>query len=104
MARTQVQINRIHADKSARPGKVYVGPSNVFYVGSKLGHLIQESTLLGEVGGTTLRSVINSIGDYSREELIEILISVADKVDQIEFEDYKKEAKCFTIAMATALG
>ena len=105
MARSQAQIDRIHADKSASSGKIYIGPMNVFYVGSKLGHLIQESTVLGEVGGTTLRTVLNSIGYYSREEVIEILTAVADKLDNSEFEEYKKTAatKCFTIAMSITL-
>lgn len=103
MAYTQQQIDRLHADQAARPGFIYTGPKNVLYVGSKLGHLIQESPVSGEVTGTTLKLLISKIGDYSREEIIEILGSIADKLDKSEFEDYKTEAKCFTIAMSTVL-
>lgn len=103
MAYTQQQIDRIHADKSAKAGFIYAGPNKTLYVGSQLGHLIQESYVNGEASGTTLRLLINNIGQYSREEIVEILTSVSEKLDKTEFEDYKKEAKCFTIAMSIAL-
>ncbi len=100
---TQEQINRIHADKTAILGKIYTGPNGVLYSGTKGGYLIQEQTLNGDLKGTTLRAVISQIGNYSTEELSEILISVANKLDKSEFEKYKPEAKCFAIAMAAAL-
>ena len=103
MAKTQDEIDRIHADRTAITGKIYIGPNNVYYSGSRIGHLIQESTLAGNITGTTLRSVVSNIGDYTTEEVVTILALVADKLDTSTFDLYVAEAKCFTVAMAVAL-
>jgi hypothetical protein len=73
MAKTQAQIDRIHQDRTAIAGRVYEGPKQVLYVGSKKGHLIQETFLRGDVEGTSLNSRIKSLGKYSTEEIEEIL-------------------------------
>ena len=103
MAYTQDQIDRIHQRRIAKYGKIYKAQDGVLYTGSKKGHLIQESPVSGDASGTTLRLLIENIGSYTTIEVIEILESVADKLDKDEFEEYKKEAKCFTIAMSVAL-
>jgi hypothetical protein len=104
MAKTEQEIRNIHTNKRAIYNKIYIGPNNVMYVGLRSGALQQGSDMKGEVIGNTLRSIINNIGSYTRDELITILGEVANKVDTVDFEEYKKEAKCFTIATAIALG
>lgn len=99
----QKEIDRIHLNKAAKSGKIYTGPKNILYYGHPNGHLVQQDQMSGDVIGTTLRSVVAKIGDYSVEELTEILESIADMISREEFEEYKQEAKCFTITMATAL-
>lgn len=99
----QKQIDQIHLNKRAVEGKIYTGPKNILYYGHPNGHLVQQDLMSGDIIGTTLRSVVARIGDYTVEELTEILESIADMVTREEFEEYKKEAKCFTMAMSIAL-
>ena len=81
MAKTQTQIDKIHESRTAKPGKIYTGPKGVLYVGSKKGHLIQESFLRGDVQGTTLNSKISKIGGYTIEELEDLLESIEDFIE-----------------------
>ena len=103
MALTKADIDRLHRNRQATPGKIYKDTLGNLYSGTKDKGLHRESILSGELVGTTLSSIINNIGEYSREEIIELLSLIRDKVDQTEFDEFKKEAKCFSVAMGIAL-
>lgn len=103
MALTKADIDKLHRNKQATPGKIYKDTLGNLYSGTKDKGLHRESILSGELVGTTLSSIINGIGDYSREEIIELLSLINDKLDKSEFEEYKKEAKCFSVAMGIVL-
>jgi hypothetical protein len=85
MAKTQEQIDRIHASRTAVPGRIYTGPNGVRYSGSRLGHLTQEANMAGDVVGTTLQSKVNSLGKYSISEVEELLDGIRDEVPYFEF-------------------
>jgi hypothetical protein len=91
--KTQAQIDRIHESKTATPGKVYIGPRGVRYVGSKKGHLIQEQYLRGDVNGTTLNSRIDTIGKYTVQELEELLEALQEQVEEEVSEEGDKHFK-----------
>tara|TARA_R110000765_G_scaffold386217_1_gene478203 strand:+ start:1428 stop:2000 length:573 start_codon:yes stop_codon:yes gene_type:complete len=79
MSSTQIQIESIHTSRKARSGKVYTGPGNVRYSGSKLGHLIQEALMEGDVDGTTLKSRIARLGKFSVKEIEDAIDSIGSK-------------------------
>ena len=74
MAYSQQQIDRIHSQRLAVAGRIYLGPKGVLYSGSKLGHLIQEEVLGGDLRGTTLAAKLN-LGEYNIEDLVDLLDS-----------------------------
>lgn len=99
MAYSQAQIDDFHKKRKAVPGKLYIGPKNVLYIGTLEGYLLRENPVKGEVTGTTLKTIINSFDKYSREELLALLALI------IEHEEIlpTKADKCFALAMSIAL-
>jgi hypothetical protein len=100
---TKSQIRRIHSLRQAVKDQLYQQDSGELFVGTAEGYLKREIRVIGDVAGTSLQSSVERIGDYTTSEAVAILEDVANKLDKEEFEEYKKEAKCFTIAMAVAL-
>ena len=104
---TERQLKRIHSLRQAKRGVFYKGQDGTLYIGTKEGALKREIALSGDTEGTSLNSSVEMVGGVSSSELIERLEKVEEtlpeKVDDEDFESYKKENKCFTIAMAVAL-
>ena len=71
--KTKQEIDKINLDKKAVYGKIYIGPGNTFYIGSREGALIRESPLEGDLNGTTLRNKIGNLGKYTVKEIENIL-------------------------------
>jgi len=101
------EIERIHNTRIAVPGRIYEDVNRVKYVGTKNKRLDIQKALSGDATGTTLGSSVDFIAGVSSTELIKrieiIEETLPEKVDETEFEEYKKQAKCFAVAMSIAL-
>lgn len=106
-------INKIHSMRQGVDGQVYRTIEGDEYIGLPSGFLRREQQTRGEIGGTSLKSGVKSIGKYSRKEVLSLLDEVAnnnwatndgtEKAIEIAIEAAKKETKCFSIAMSVAL-
>ena len=80
------------------------------YRGTAKGFLERQVNVTGDVEGNTLGSSVAKVGGVSSSNLIKRLKAVEDalpgKVDDTDFEEYKKTAasKCYAVAMSIALG
>lgn len=98
-----VELERLHRTRTAVNGKVYEDVNRVKYIGNPQGFLERQKDLKGDVTNNTLGSSVEQVGDYSTEGLMNKLDEIDTKVEQEEFEEYKKQAKCFAIAMSITL-
>jgi hypothetical protein len=102
-----VELERLHRTRRAVNGRVYEDINRVKYTGTPEGFIERQVNVAGDVEGNTLGSSVNTVGGVSSTELISRLEKVEntlpEKVDETDFEKYKQEAKCFSIAMAVAL-
>ena len=71
------------------------------YSGSKEGILQKEILVRGKIAGTSLKTAIAHLGYYIRKELLTLLGYIENMITREEFEKYKDDNKCFTIAGAT---
>lgn len=77
------KLRHIHINKLAVEGKIYTEDGR-YYIGQSDGTLKVEQYLNGDLSGTTLRSIVSQIGDYTTDELITLLESLRDDISDIE--------------------
>ena len=97
------EISKIHASKKAVFGQFYEDADGNLYIGRADGYLKKEIATRGEVAGTSLQTVIENMGDYSREQILALLASIENLATKEELADAVTEAKCFSVAMSLAL-
>jgi uncharacterized protein Smg (DUF494 family) len=100
---TQEEIDKIHSKKQAVHNQLYGGPGDTVYIGRLDGYLEKAIDLQGEVGGSTLATLVNSIGNFSREEIVTLLGSIENLATKEELASEVKKLKCFNLAMSVAL-
>ena len=100
---TQEELDKIHVQRQAIDGTFYGGPNDDLYIGEASGYLHKAKIVQGEITGTSLATVVSSIGDFSREEIISLLGSAKNLITKEELEKEVKELKCFNLAMSVAL-
>jgi hypothetical protein len=104
MALTKTAINRINSNKSATKNKLYLADDGSYYIGLSDGRLSKELPMSGDVINTTLRSIVAKVGDYTTEELMDLLEDLSKRMDTVE-DDIKelKKLECKLIAYSIAL-
>ena len=100
MAFTPEEIKIINSNGTATPDKVYASTDSIWYIGTKTGRLDIEKPLLGNVTGTTLRTIVSQIGIYSTEELEELLEVIIGRLDGLDKAIKEVECKALTYSIA----
>lgn len=89
-------INQIHNKQLAIKGRIYE-ENGKFYVGQPNGSLKVEEYLGGDLQGTTLRSEVIRVGDYTTEELMDLLDEISKDIADLEDEDVNVEVNSVTL-------
>jgi len=102
------KIERIHTKRLARTRALYK-ENNKFYIGQDTGLLKIEEYQEGDVTGTTLRTKVSRVGDYTTAELMLVIAGLLDSIDELNTELDELEAefeayKCKSIGLMIALG
>lgn len=77
------KIEQIHLRKLAVKGKIYE-EGGKYYVGQTDGSLKVEHYLGGDLQGTTLRSEVIRVGNYTTDELMSLLDELAEDISDLE--------------------
>jgi len=100
---TKEQLDKIHSSKKAVAKQLYGGPNDTVYIGRADGYLQEALSIDGEIGGSNVDTVVNRIGNFSREEIVALLGSIPNLATKEELASEVEKLKCFNIAMSVAL-
>ena len=79
------KFRKIHVTKTAREGTIYKDVKNdIWYIGLEDGSLLKEVKLEGDVTGTTLRTILSSIGGMSASDLLELIEDLKERIEDLE--------------------
>ncbi len=76
-------VRKRHIEKNVREGAIYT-ENGRRYIGTFDKRLKIEDVLQGDITGTTLRTVVSKIGDYSTNELIDLIDDLKDRINTLE--------------------
>lgn len=97
---TELEINKIHLSRSAKPDRVYIASdTGKKFIGTKERRLRLIGNSADEITSESRANELSKIGDYSREEILDLLEQVTINEEEIK----TKADKCYALAMALVL-